>query len=105
MSDEQTNNRHPRLSNLEDLRGFLDGSLIDTQDMMRLAGRGGASRMFARGKNSTGGSLESVDRFFCKGSTLQRAVAFTKTAVALGQSAPQGHMDRDEHPVQVGIPV
>lgn len=50
-------------------------------EIMNSMGRGGTSRMFARGKSRLA-DLSSVGRFFSKGSTLERATAFTKTAAA-----------------------
>ena len=64
--------------------------------------------MFARGK-SRGSELSSVGRFFAKGSTLERATAFTKSAATHDRNALDASRKTTvdelgaskEHPVQV----
>jgi len=99
------------------LRNVFNGSISTSEIMTSLEGHGGTSRMFARGKPRQE-HLSSVGRFFSRGSTLERATAFTKSAVAFERNAPglsgvsrrpnQGsrphtiadELDSNEHPVQ-----
>ena len=99
------------------LRNVFDGSISTSEIMTSLKGHGGTSRMFARGKPRQE-HLSSVGRFFSRGSTLEKATAFTKSAVAFERNAPglsgvsrrpnQGsrphtiadELDSNEHPVQ-----
>merc|ERR1719253_1045747 len=61
----------------DSLSYFFDESIHPTQ-IMASTGRGGTSRMFARGKDLND-ELSSVGNFFQRGSTLWKATAFTKT--------------------------
>lgn len=98
------------------LRSVFDGSISITEIMSSLEGHGGTSRMFARGKPKEE-ELSSVGQFFSRGSTLEKATAFTKSAVAFESNAslcgasgrpvpkPRPHtiaeeLDSNEHPVQ-----
>eukprot|EP00581_Thalassiosira_minuscula_P003178 CAMPEP_0183749232 /NCGR_PEP_ID=MMETSP0737-20130205/68182_1 /TAXON_ID=385413 /ORGANISM="Thalassiosira miniscula, Strain CCMP1093" /LENGTH=648 /DNA_ID=CAMNT_0025984985 /DNA_START=1281 /DNA_END=3224 /DNA_ORIENTATION=+ len=109
----------PRTTNRKGkpLRNVFDGSISTLEIMSSLEGHGGTSRMFARGKPRQE-HLSSVGHFFSRGSTLERATAFTKSAVAFERNAPrlsgvscrpkQGarphtimeELDSNEHPVQ-----
>ena len=71
----------------ESLRNVFDSSTMTTDDVMNSIGKGGASRMFARGA-SKDLQLSSVGRFFAKGSTLERATALTHAAAAYERNAP-----------------
>lgn len=68
------------------LKNVFDGSISTADIMTNLEGHGGTSRMFARGKLKEE-NLSSVGRFFSRGSTLERATAFTKSAVAYERNA------------------
>ena len=71
----------------ESLQYVFDGCSMTTDDVMNSLGKGGASRMFARGA-SHDFQLSSVGRFFAKGSTLERATALTNSAAAYERNAP-----------------
>eukprot|EP00578_Thalassiosira_sp_NH16_P032649 CAMPEP_0181081652 /NCGR_PEP_ID=MMETSP1071-20121207/3210_1 /TAXON_ID=35127 /ORGANISM="Thalassiosira sp., Strain NH16" /LENGTH=891 /DNA_ID=CAMNT_0023163201 /DNA_START=148 /DNA_END=2823 /DNA_ORIENTATION=+ len=90
----------------DSLSYFFDESIHPTQ-IMASTGRGGTSRMFARGKDLND-ELSSVGNFFQRGSTLWKATAFTKTAVASDRNSPAGtsrggvscELGSEDHPVQ-----
>ena len=69
------------------LQYVFDGCSMTTDDVMNSLGKGGASRILARGA-SHDFQLSSVGRFFAKGSTLERATALTNSAAAYERNAP-----------------
>jgi len=86
---------------------FLPVYSMSPDEVMSNIGRGGVSRMFVRGVTRDL-ELSSVGRFFSKGSTLERATAFTKSAAAYDRNASNTSARTnacilgasEEHPVQ-----
>mmetsp|Transcript_56512 Transcript_56512/g.120029 ORF Transcript_56512/g.120029 Transcript_56512/m.120029 type:complete len:725 (-) Transcript_56512:848-3022(-) len=94
-------------------KGMSYRRLFDTMsatEIMDSLGRGGASRMFARGKATESDQLSSVGKFLSRGSTLDKATALTASAVASDRNVrkssgkPGAMADllgaSHEHPVQ-----